>query len=186
MMVKSTLFLFNSWFYKNWFSASESALQPNDFFKAWIRSWSTWIVNCYWLERDSQSVLSVGYLCVQGTLEEEDDSYSLSKPAVSLPYWCLCHHRLPDWLLDEHPPDWCDRQLAWCPNLLTPAPFHMAELSFDRECERCGVFSLQQPWRLTSKLLGLGFIQQAGWHQQKIDAVGALMESEFLPPKMFC
>lgn len=56
------------------------------------------------LKWHSQSVLSVEYLCVQGTLQQEEDRYSLSKPAVSRPYWCPCHHQLTDWLLDEPSP----------------------------------------------------------------------------------
>lgn len=67
-----------------------------------------------------------------------------------------------------------------------PHPFHTAKLSLDSECEWHSVFSLQQPRRLTSKLFGLGFIQQAGWHQQQIDAIGPVMKRDFLPQKTFC
>lgn len=136
------------------------------------------------LKWHSQSVLSVEYLCVQGTLQQEEDRYSLSKPAVSRPYWCPCHHQLTDWLLDERPPDWCDRQLAWCPNLLpspTPYPFHTAELSSYAECEWRCVFSLQQPQRLTSKLLGLAFIQQPSWYHWSIDTIGLVMKGRVAP-----
>ncbi len=108
-----------------------------------IRSRHVRTVSCYWLKWLHQSVLSVEYLCVQNVFHQEEDRYSLSKPAVSLLYWCPCHHQLTDWLLDEHPPDWCDRQLVWCYNLLkhthtpthTRTPFHKGEPSTDSECE---------------------------------------------------
>lgn len=124
-------------------------------FHVWIWSRNGSIVSSYWLEWRSQSVLFVECLCVRGTLQEEKDRYSLPKPAVSLPYWCSCHHRLTDWLLDEHPFDWCDRQLAWCPNLTARTP--PQPLSHSRAQGRQWVWAV---W-----VVGFHYNSHGDWHQ---------------------
>lgn len=137
------------------FPASVSGHEPNDFFlkleqeAGRVELWAV-------IDWNDSQVCSICWIsvcvCVWGTLREEKGRYSLSKPAVSLPYWCLCHHRLTDWLLDEHPPDWCDRQLAWCSNpppkspppQNLPSSHHTQSLPLshsrsrlDSECEQC-------------------------------------------------
>lgn len=91
------------------------------------------------------------------------------------------------WLLDEHPPDWCDRQLVRCynPPHTPTSPFTQQNSAQTVSVNGMLCFPLKQNQRLTSKLLTLGFIQQASWHRQQIDAVGPVMKRDFSPQKTF-
>lgn len=92
------------------------------FLKAWIRSRSDLIAS-------QRSICWI--FCVSGA-QEEEDRYSLSTPAVSLPHWLIPMPPPGHWLMNipliDVTDNWPD-----VPPSSPPPPFHTAELSLDSE-----------------------------------------------------
>lgn len=65
----------------DWFSASVSGLEPNDFFKAWTRSKNGWIVSCYWFEW--LSVCSICWISVFGAHSRRKRTVTVSQSLLS-------------------------------------------------------------------------------------------------------
>lgn len=140
------------------FPASVSGLEPNDFFKAGTRSRKGWIVICYWFEW--QSVCSSIWwisVCLGHTPGGRGLLQSLQtccQPVLLMPVPPPAHWLIAGWtspwlmwqtigLMFQNP----HTHLSPTPN---PYLFLTAELRLGSKCEQC--VSLQQPWRLTSKL----------------------------------